>query len=173
MRYNQIDPCECTNGQNWGISLFTQGCYFRCKNCFNPETWDPKGGKKFTKEVKQQFLDLLKPKYISRCTILGGEPLIDENLFELSSLIHQIKMTRPDIKIWIYSGYTYEELVQRAQEISIQYLNFILDNIDVLVDGVFIQEQKDITLPFCGSKNQRIIDMPRTRIDNFVVLLDI
>lgn len=169
MRYSTIDPCECIEGKEWGVSLFTQGCPFHCYGCFNPETWDLNGGEKFTQKTEETILKLIQKPYITRLSILGGEPLVDKNLFELSKLIAKVRQTKSDIKIWVYSGYTYEYLLLRKYA-HVKYLDYILSNIDVLVDGQFVQEKKDITLAFCGSSNQRIIDMRQTHEHNIVQL---
>lgn len=169
MRYNVIRSLDISNGSGVGTALFVQGCPFRCHGCFNPETWNFKGGKEYTKEVRDNILKVIEPSYIERFSILGGEPLVPQNHFEIACLIESIKAKRPDIKIWIYTGYTLEELLNNPGS----YLTYILRNIDVLVDGQFIQEQKDITLPFCGSRNQRVIDMRKTLEEREIVLLDI
>ena len=143
--------------------------HFHCKECFNPETWDFEGGKEYTKETQQTILKLIEPEYITRFSVLGGEPLEPQNYFELAKLINLIKQKRPDIKIWIYTGYTYENLVSKEST----YLEYILNNIDVLVDGQFQEDKRDLTYPFAGSTNQRVIDMRKTREQNKIVLLDI
>lgn len=169
MRYSQICNLDISNGLGIGAALFTQGCPFHCKGCFNPETWDFEGGKEYTKEVRDTILKNIEPSYIKHFSCLGGEPLIPQNHFEIACLIESIRAKRPDIKIWIYTGYTLEALLENPGS----YLTYILRNIDVLVDGQFIQEQKDITLPFCGSRNQRVIDMRKTLEEREIVLLDI
>ena len=169
MRYAQIRKMDISNGLGVGASLFIQGCHFHCKNCFNPETWDFECGKEYTKETQQTLLKLIEPEYITRFSILGGEPLEPQNHFELAKLINLIKQKRPDIKIWIYTGYIYENLVNQK---SI-YLEYILSNIDVLVDGQFQEDKKDLTYPFAGSTNQRVIDVQKTLQQNKIVLLDI
>ena len=159
MRYASIDKIECRNGLGWGVTLYAQGCHFHCKNCFNPETWDFEGGKEYTEETQQTILKLIEPKYITRFSILGGEPLEPRNLLDLAELIVDIKIIKPDIKIWLYTGYEYEWLeFESATSTSRHYelLQMILNNIDVLVDGQFQEDKKDLTYPFAGSTNQRI-----------------
>ena len=183
MRFADIDKCECNNGLGVGASLFVQGCHFHCKNCFNPETWSFGGGKEYTKETKETILKLIEPEYITRFSILGGEPLEPQNSFCLAELINLIKRKRPDIKIWVYTGYTIENLYSRcyctvggdseATPSQYRYLRYILNNIDVLVDGQFQEDKKDLTYPFAGSTNQRVISMQESRKQNKVVLLDI
>lgn len=171
MRFASIRSLDISNGLGIGVALFTQGCPFHCKGCFNPETWDFDGGKEFTNFYKTQILELIQKPYIKRFSLLGGEGLVPQNRYEIATLIQSIKTKRPDIKIWIYTGYTLEELLEQKESGS--YMTNILDNIDILVDGQFIEEQKDISLPFCGSRNQRIIDIPATMNSNSIVLLDI
>lgn len=173
MRYAQIRKMDISNGPGVGVALFTQGCSLHCPNCHNSSIWDFNGGKEFTAEEIEKILKLLKPDYITRFSILGGEPLESCNLFKLSVLINLIKSSYPDIKIWCYTGYTYESLLQKNQQSQMKYLSYIFDNIDVLVDGPFIEEQKDISLKFKGSSNQRIIDLKETKKQGQIVLLKI
>lgn len=119
--------------------------------------------------AQNKILKIVKQPHIKRFSILGGEPLVEKNRFELSTLINLVKKERSDIKIWVYTGYTYEVLKEEEEP----YLNYILDNIDVLVDGPFIQEKKDLTLKFKGSSNQRLIDMQKTKECGKIVLLNI
>jgi anaerobic ribonucleoside-triphosphate reductase activating protein len=101
MKYNTINSCECTNGLGWGVSLFTQGCSLRCPGCFNPETWDFNGGKQVTTQVESELYKLMDKPYITRFSILGGEPFAEQNLEQLSHIILTIRANYPDIKIWI------------------------------------------------------------------------
>lgn len=182
MRIASIRSMDISNGIGIGVSLFTQGCHFHCKNCFNPETWDFNGGKEYTQETVDTILKLVEPEYITRFSILGGEPLEPQNSFYLAELINLIKRKRPDIKIWVYTGYTIENLYSRcyctiggdSEATSSQYshLRYILNNIDVLVDGQFQEDKKDLTYPFAGSTNQRVIDMKRTNDCGKIVLLN-
>lgn len=162
MRYAQIRNMDISNGEKIGIALFTSGCRFYCKNCFNKELWDVKSGNVWSKEVEDNFLTLAKPSYITRISILGGEPFIDENLTDLEKLVKRIKETYPNKKLWIYSGYTYEELLERAKN--------ILNYVDILVDGRYVDELKDYKLKFRGSSNQRIIDVQNSLKENKVII---
>lgn len=157
MRYAALRSMDISNGEGVGASLFVQGCSIRCPGCFQPETWDFEGGKLLTTSTIDSIANLVKPDYIERFSVLGGEPLEDQNLHWLACIINKVKMTKPNIKIWLYSGYTYDNLKQRAKDEI--YLQWILDNIDVLVAGPFIQEEKDLSLPWCGSRNQEVIYM--------------
>ena len=159
MRFADIDKCECNNGSDIGVSLFVQGCHFHCKNCFNSETWDFNGGKEYTEQTKETILKLLEPEYIKRFSILGGEPLEGCNWLDLADLLVDIKIQYPNIKIWLYTGYEYEWLEFESITLTSEHrylLQIILNNIDVLVDGQFQEDKKDLTYPFAGSTNQRI-----------------
>lgn len=157
MRYAAIRPLDISNGEGLGVALFIQGCNRHCKGCFQPETWDFNDGQEFTQETKEKLFNYLRQPGITRFTLLGGEPLEECNLFELSKLIRQIKEQFPHIKIWLYTGFYYKELIEKAYSSEVKYLQYILNNIDVLVDGPFIEEEKDLSLPWCGSRNQNII----------------
>lgn len=156
MRYNCIREMDISNGIGIGISLFTQGCNFHCKNCFNPETWDFNGGKEWNNKVEDKFLKLILRPFISRFSILGGEPL--EQTDDLISIISKVRKIKPDIKVWLWSGYTYEKIVQDKAKSK------ILDYIDYLIDGKFIYEQKDFNLKFRGSSNQKIYEKSKQDI---------
>lgn len=158
MRYAGIIKNDIANGPGIRVSFFTQGCPHHCKGCFNPETWDPEGGKEFTAETLDEIKIALAANGIKRnLSILGGEPLCPDNLFLTEFLIREIKKDYPDITIYLWTGYKYSELKQNSNK-SIQY---ILSTIDTLVDGPFIEEQRDITLPLRGSRNQQIIDLKK------------
>lgn len=160
MRYAQITPFEICNGKGAGVSLFVQGCRFCCKGCFNSEAWDFNGGKEWTQEIEDKFFELIDRPYIKRVAILGGEPLADENKSVVLDLIKRIKGKYPNKSIYLYTGYTFEEIS------SLNNLQYV----DVLVDGRYIEEQKDLTLEFRGSKNQRLIDVQKTLKENKIVL---
>lgn len=149
MYYGKIDKVDIANGSGVRVSLFVSGCDLRCKGCFNPETWNFKYGRKFTNDTVIEILKAMAPDYITGLTVLGGEPLHEKNYAEVSLLCHLVKKYYPDKTIWIYTGKSFED---------VRHLR-ILKNVDVLVDGSFIEEEKDITLKFRGSRNQRIIDV--------------
>jgi len=165
IRYASIRSLDVSNGENVGVSLFVQGCNFKCKNCFNPETWDFNGGKEWTEKVEKQFLELAARPYIKRISILGGEPLADENLDGVLNLVNKIRLLFGDTKtIWLYTGYTWEEIVKGNMEDGLEYGEWtkrakIIIECNVLVDGRYIDSQRDITLQWCGSSNQRVIDI--------------
>ena len=146
MRYAKIKKCEAENGIGVGASLFVQGCHFHCQGCFNQETWDFEGGEEWTEEVEEEFMEVISPWYINRVSILGGEPLAPEHRGDVFKLIVKIKRIYPEKEIWLYTGYTYEEIK------DIYGICFC----DYIVDGVFKEELKDISLRFRGSRNQNI-----------------
>ena len=209
MRYAQVRSMDISNGEGIGVSLFVQGCPFNphCTNCFNPETWDFNGGKEWTTEVKERFLELIDRPYIKRVSILGGEPLADENLDGVLDLVTEInkrynfqkvgsanpckmgvsevenadkiRLSFPNKSIWLYSGYTFDYIME-----GIGYDEngafFFLDNdkkryeiiskCDVLVDGRYIDSQRNPSKKFAGSDNQRVIDIRKSLEQNKVIL---
>ena len=151
MKYAQIREMDVTNGSGIGVALFTQGCPYHCKNCFNPETWDFDKGTDWTKETENKIIELLKPEYITRLTILGGEPLIERNIEPLTALLKRVKGIYPDKQVWLYTGGDFEVL-EGLYEGIFQY-------IDILIDGRYIDDLRDYKLKWRGSSNQRIIDV--------------
>ena len=168
MRYAQIRNMDVSNGVGPGVSLFVQGCDFHCKECFNSETWDFNGGEEWTEEVENKFLKLINRPYIKRVSILGGEPLHSRNVEDVRKLICKIKERFPDKKIWLYTGYTWEESIMELGEIVEDHnmskflRSLVIEECDVLVEGRFDKNKKDLTLKFRGSSNQRIIDVQKT-----------
>lgn len=160
MRYAQIRKMDISNGAGVGISLFVQGCHFHCKGCFNQETWDFAGGKEWTEETEEKFLSLLDHDYVIRVSILGGEPMEERNIIPLTNLLKKVHTKRPDVEVWIYTGYVYENLIQRDSE-DFPVLK-LLEQADYLVDGPFkleLQDVNHIQMPFAGSLNQRVLDL--------------
>lgn len=151
MRYSQIRKLDISDGPGCRVGFYTQGCHFHCKGCFNSDTWDFSGGKLYTDEVKNTILDYCSPFYIKGLSILGGEPLSPENKDEILDLVKSFKEKYKDKTIWVWSGYEYEDLDNWQLEI-LKYCN-------VLVCGPFIEEEKDLTRKYAGSKNQRVIDL--------------
>lgn len=165
MRYALVKDNDIANGDGIGVSFYTQGCPHHCPNCFNPETWDFKGGQEFSPDVLEHVINALTENGIKRhLSILGGEPLCEENLFLTTLLIRTVKERLPDVKIYIWSGYYYEDLVNKSSMFN--NLKYILENADILVDGPFIEEFKDLRLKMRGSSNQRIIDLKTGEILN-------
>ena len=162
MRYAGMIKNDIAAGEGVNVSFFTQGCPFKCKGCHNPQTWDFSGGKEFSPATLTELLDALSANGVKRnLSIMGGEPLCEENIFLVSLIILSVKEQFPDIKIYVWTGYTYEDLQIRSQ--LEPKINIILDNIDYLIDGPFILEERDITLAMRGSRNQRILDMKELR----------
>ena len=164
MNYEKIDKCSVSNGAGVRTVLWVSGCDIHCRNCQNPQTWDFNSGIPFTDDTMQEILyDLSKP-YIKGCTLSGGHPLDPHNAPEVLKIVKRVKMVFPNKDIWIYSGYTWEDIIQNDT------LKEILKYTDVLVDGAYIDELRDISLAFRGSSNQRIIDVQKTLDSNEVVL---
>ena len=170
MNYADIKHCDVANGPGVRVSLFVSGCTHHCKECFNPETWDFAYGKPFTEETVKQILDYLAPEYIKGLTLLGGEPFEPENQRALLPFLHRVRAQYPQKTIWCFSGFTLEELTTPGSYAHCEATEEMLSLLDVLVDGRFILAQKDISLRFRGSKNQRLIDLNRTRAEGRVVL---
>lgn len=175
---------DISNGTSVGVALFVQGCSFHCDGCFNIETWDVSGGYEWNDTSKKEFFNALDKPYIKRCSILGGSPLHQANVQEVLSLCKTIKEKYPDKTIWLYTGYKFEDIwipkncvtnncITNTEFNFEQGLrNEILKYIDVLVDGRYIKELRDITLPFRGSSNQRVIDVQKTLQEQKVVLFE-
>jgi anaerobic ribonucleoside-triphosphate reductase activating protein len=179
MRYNQIRECDIANGEGIGIALFVQGCHFHCKNCFNKDTWDFNGGKEWTSEVEDKFIELANRPYIKRISILGGEPLADENLDGVLNLINRFRLLMPNKTIWLYSGYTWKDIWEPVKVNKNGMCHFtyeqgkrqeIIKLCSVFVDGRYIDSQRDISKRWAGSSNQRVIDIKKTLEQNKVVL---
>ena len=169
MNYGTIKNCDIANGPGVRVSLFVSGCTHHCKGCFNPQTWDFSYGKPFTRETEEDLLAKLSLSYIDGLSLLGGEPFEPENQRALLPFVHRMKQSFPDKSVWAYSGYTFEQLTGTALPVC-EATRPLLDLIDVLVDGEFIEDLKNIRLVFRGSSNQRIIDVPRSLAAGSVVL---
>lgn len=164
MNYASIRKMDISNGIGIGISLFVQGCDIHCKGCFNQSTWDFNSGSKWTQEIEDKFLDLANKDYIKRITLLGGECFSNINAPDILKLVLHIKDKFSDKTIWIYSGYLYEDLIKDHIKKE------ILDNCDVLVDGPYEEDKRNLTLKFRGSSNQRIIDLKKSTPKNIILL---
>ncbi len=161
MFFGNIKKVDIANGQGVRVSLFVSGCRNKCKNCFQPETWAFDYGKEFTSEVAESVMTALAPSHIAGLTVLGGEPFEPENQAELLPFLKEVKKRYPNKTIWIFSGFTLEEMRSDSRA-NTPYVEEILSLIDVLVDGRFVEEKKNLTLKFRGSSNQRVIDVPKT-----------
>lgn len=180
MRYASIRSLDISNGEGVGVSLFVQGCDRHCFNCFNSETWDFNGGKEWTEEAKNKFMELIDRPYIKRVSFLGGECLAEQNLDEVLKLVQEISISFPEKTIWLYTGYKFDLL--KSQYDEYKYTPFtanadewltrweIISNVNVLVDGEYIDEQKDLTLKWRGSKNQHVINVKESIKNNKIIL---
>lgn len=157
MNYANIKNCDIADGPGVRISLFVSGCRHHCKGCFNAETWDFNFGQPYTEETEAELLRLLKPDYIQGFTLLGGEPFEPENQVVLVHLLKKIRETYPQKNIWCYTGYLYDVDLVEGGKVFTEVTREMLSYIDVLVDGEFIEAEKDLSLEFRGSRNQRIV----------------
>ncbi len=183
MRYSSMRNLDISNGEGVGVSLFVQGCPFHCKNCFNSDTWDFNGGKEWTEEVKDKFMKLIDRPYIKRVSFLGGECLAEQNLDVVLDLIKEIRISFPEKTIWLYTGFCWNDIMCSFAGLQADYVVLdkkdieawekrkkIISNVDILVDGEYIDEQKDLSLRFRGSKNQSVIDVKQSLAQNKIVL---
>lgn len=172
MNYAEIKYCDIANGEGVRTSLFVSGCTHHCKNCFNKIAWDFNYGKEFTESVEDDILKSCEPDYISGVTLLGGEPFEPENQPRLLEFLKKFKEMYPEKNVWCYSGYTYEELTGKKEsrcftEKTVDMLNLI----DILVDGEYVDELHTLMIRFRGSTNQRLIDLNATRKQGEIVTL--
>ena len=171
MHYGTIKLNDIANGEGVRVSLFVSGCTNHCKECFNPETWNFEYGKPYTQQTEQFILDNLKPYFINGLTLLGGEPFEPRNQKELLPLVKKVRELYPDKTIWAYSGFRLEdELLNPGAYPNCEYTLELLKHIDILVDGRFDRDLRDIRLNFRGSSNQRIIDVQKTLNEGKIVL---
>ena len=183
MRYASIRKLDISNGEGVGVALFVQGCRFACKNCFNPDTWDFNGGKEWTQDTENKLIELASRPYIKRLSILGGEPLADENLDGVLHLVDRFRLLLPNKSIWIYSGYTWEECQPFNEDGLLKPNKFapnlqkilqkryeVISKCTVMVDGRYIDSQRNPSKKFAGSDNQKVIDVQQSLIKGKVVL---
>lgn len=170
MYYGNIKYFDIANGEGVRTSLFVSGCTHHCKNCFNPETWDFCYGNLFTEEVQEKIIKSLEPDYINGLTVLGGEPMEKANQMTLLPFLKKVKECYPNKTIWCYTGYLFDKELLSESRARCEFTDEILKYIDILVDGEFKEELKDITLRFKGSSNQRIIDVQKSLQNNSIVL---
>ena len=169
MHYATIKNCDIANGPGVRVSLFVSGCTHRCKGCFNEVAWDFDYGTPFTEETVREILQMLRPDYIRGLTLLGGEPFDPRNQLAVVELLRAIKKEMPHKSIWAFSGYLYEKIASGTlgdPAITREYLRYL----DVLVDGPFVEEKKNLNLRFRGSENQRLIHVPASLAAGRVVL---
>lgn len=172
MNYCNVKNCDIANGVGVRVSLFVSGCRNRCKNCFQPETWDFNYGKPFDEQTEEKLIKMLAPSYINGLTVLGGEPMEPENQRALLPFLKKVKAAYPQKTIWLYTGFTLEELRNPDCRAHTEYTEEILKLLTVLVDGRFVEEKKNISLRFRGSENQRLIDVAATLAAGSVTLWD-
>lgn len=172
MNYGEIKNCDIANGIGVRISLFVSGCTNHCEDCFQPETWDFGYGKEFTEETEQKIIEMLSPTYICGLTVLGGEPFEPSNQRRLLPFLKKVRETYPDKSIWCFTGFTLEQLEKEGTHCHCEVTEEMLSLIDVLVDGRFDKNLKNISLRFRGSENQRLIDLKSTRECGTLTLWD-
>lgn len=160
MNYCGIKNLDVANGPGVRVSLFVSGCRNHCPGCFQPETWDFHYGEPFTKKTEDEIVETLRPSWIQGLSILGGDPLEPENAVVLIPFLNRLRKELPDKDVWVYTGYTYEDIAETE----------ILMLVDVLVDGKFLAAQRNPSLAFRGSSNQRIIDIPTSQEEGRAVL---
>lgn len=170
MNYATIKPRDIANGPGVRVSLFVSGCTHHCKNCFNQEAWDFDYGEPFTQETIDHIIDLMRPGFVKGITLLGGEPFEPENQPELVKLLRQIKRELPGKSIWAFSGYLFDKDILAGRLGNPAITREFVSYLDVLVDGPFIEEKKNLGLRFRGSENQRLIDVPKSLAAGEIVL---
>ena len=169
MNYGTIKNCDIANGEGVRVSLFVSGCTHHCHNCFNPETWSFSYGSPFDEQAESKLLTVLSPDYIDGLSLLGGEPFEPDNQRALVPFLKKVRAQYPGKTIWCYTGYTLESDLLSESRAQCECTDEMLSLIDVLVDGEFIEAQKNISLAFRGSENQRLIDVPATLSSGSVV----
>lgn len=177
MNYAQIRSMDISNGEGIGVSLFVQGCDFHCKNCFNSETWEFSKGQEWNDKTKNQFLKLIETPFIQRVSILGGEPLHPKNVQNVLKIVDEIRVSYPTKNIWLYTGYTWEEImthiisdINSKQLKILQMRKELVSKCDVLIDGRYVDELRDVSLHWRGSSNQRVINVQETLKQKQIVL---
>ncbi|WP_167956143.1 anaerobic ribonucleoside-triphosphate reductase activating protein [Anaerosporobacter faecicola] len=173
MYVGQILQADAANGLGIRVSIFVSGCTNQCKGCFQPQTWDFEYGRPYDEEMEEWIMKELGKGYYNGLTILGGEPFEPSNQREVVKLIRRVNKELPQLNIWMYTGFTYDKDLVEGGCRHIEVTDEILDRIDVLVDGRFVEELKNIQLKFRGSSNQRIIDMKKTRETGTLVLSEL
>ena len=170
MHYGNIKNYDIADGEGVRVTLFCSGCTNRCEGCFQPETWDFCYGKEYTKETEDQLIQMLTNPNIQGLTLLGGDPFEPSNQRTLITLLRRVKQELPTKDVWAYTGFVYEQDLLEGQRKHTEVTDEMLSYIDVLVDGPFVIDQKDISLYFRGSTNQRVIDMKKSLEEKEIVL---
>ena len=171
MNYATIKYCDIANGEGVRTSLFVSGCRRHCPNCFNAVAWDFNYGAPFTDAVKEQIIESLAPGYINGLSLLGGEPLEPENQPRVLEILRRVRRELPEKDIWCYSGFTFEELTGESRAHT-EHIFEILSRLDVLVDGRYMKDRRNISLRFRGSENQRLLDVKKSLEENRAVIWD-
>lgn len=172
MYYSAIKDCDVANGTGVRVTLFVSGCTNHCKNCFQPETWDFCNGEEFTEEVEENIIQMLSKSYIEGLTLLGGEPMEPRNQVDILPFLYKVRERLPEKDIWLFSGFTYEQLLDEGSYCHVAETEEILNLVDVLVDGRYVDELRNLALKFRGSENQRIIDVKATKETGMIVKID-
>ncbi|MEY8309741.1 anaerobic ribonucleoside-triphosphate reductase activating protein [Erysipelotrichaceae bacterium 51-3] len=172
MNYGQIKKFDIADGNGVRVSLFVSGCSNHCHGCFQPETWDFNYGQPYTKETEKEIFEALRPAFIEGLTILGGDPFEIANQSEVANLVSMVRRELPNKDIWMYTGYILDQDLLDGGRMHTPYTDTILENINVLVDGPFVESLKDLSLKFCGSSNQRLINVPASLEKQEVVLFN-
>lgn len=178
MNYAQIRSMDISNGEGIGVSLFVQGCDFHCKNCFNSETWEFSKGQEWNDKTKNQFLKLIETPFIQRVSILGGEPLHPKNVQNVLKIVDEIRVSYHTKNIWLYTGYTWEQIMypivtddlNHERDCIIKARKELVSKCDVLIDGRYVDELRDVSLHWRGSSNQRVINVQETLKQNKIIL---
>lgn len=170
MNYATIKYFDIANGPGVRTCLFVSGCTHKCPGCFNYEAWDFNFGEAFDEDIQNKLIESLEPDYVDGMTILGGEPMEPSNQQALVNFVERVRETYQEKSLWMFTGDTYEDLIDENSERHTPYTNRILKALDVLVDGKFVEDLKDITLRFRGSSNQRLIDLAKTRESGEIVI---
>ena len=170
MYYGMIKKFDIADGEGVRVSLFVSGCTNHCFNCFQPETWDFNYGQPYTKETENEIIEALKPSYIQGLTLLGGDPFEFQNQREVVKLLRRMKAELPDKNVWAYTGFILDQDLLDGGRRHCEVTDEMLSYIDVLVDGPFIDAQKNISLAFRGSENQRVIDLKKSLKEKEVIL---
>lgn len=172
MNYGEIKKSDIANGLGVRVSLFVSGCTNHCQGCFQPETWNFSYGQPFTRETEESLLNALRLPYIQGLTLLGGDPFEISNQEALAPFLKRVRKELPNKDIWCYTGYVLDQDLLDGGRRHTPWTNDMLSAIDVLVDGPFVQDLKDLTLKFRGSSNQRLIDLPASLNAQEVILFD-
>lgn len=170
MNYATIKNCDIANGPGVRVSLFVSGCTHHCKGCFNEVAWDFDYGQPFTQQTIDDILDMLRPAYIKGITLLGGEPFEPQNQLALVDLLRQVRASYPEKTVWAFSGYLFDKDIAPGKLGDPEVTRELLSYVDVLVDGRFVEEKKNLSLRFRGSSNQRLIDVSASLEKGEVIL---